>query len=221
MKPLSFANLALTGALATGPLVAGCSVSPVYTQQVRVSAKDPAGVSVPGLVLAQDGQDVGTTGPEGTLLHQVRGRAGDTARMTITCPPGTERLGEAELLVTIVPHRKSDAALEVPAVCRPLRHQVTVQVRAPKAPGLPIKHLGHEVGRLDGDGLATLILEAAPNQRMELLLDTQGREDLRPKNPVVTFLVTDRDENFVMDQDFAVTKRAVRMAAKPQLPKAF
>jgi hypothetical protein len=217
MKPLSSANLALIGALVTG----GCSVSPVYTQQVRVSAKDPAGVSVSGLVLAQDGQDVGTTGPEGTLLHQVQGRAGDTVRMAVTCPQGTERLGESELLVTIVPHRKSDAPLEVPAVCRPLRHQVTVQVRAPKAPGLPIKHLGHEVGRLDGEGLATLILEAAPNQRMELLLDTQGREDLRPKNPVATFLVTDRDENFVMDQDFAVTKRAVRMAAKPQLPKAF
>jgi hypothetical protein len=202
-------------------LVPACAVPKVYAQGVRVMAQDPSGAAIAGLKVSQDGAELGATGADGSFSFVVQGRAGDLVHVATRCPEGTERWGDAETQVRIFPFVRASAPLALSARCRPVRRQVTVSVRAPKAPGSPVRHLGHEVGHLDDTGLAVLSFEVAAHQRMELSLDTSRRPDLRPRNPTATFLVTDRDESFVMDQDFTVDKPVLRVFARPRGPQAF
>jgi hypothetical protein len=105
--------------------------------------------------------------------------------------------------------------------CPPEVRTIVVAVRATQGPDLPVMYLGKEVARTDASGAAHVQLRLHPEERFELMLSTEGREQrLRPENPTAVFVAKDRDEILFFDQRFEVEKPKRRAGARPG-PKPF
>jgi hypothetical protein len=75
---------------------------------------------------------------------------------------------------------------------------------------LPVKYLGREVAHTDAAGAAHFVLRAAPEDVLEIQLDTSAHPELRPRQPSARFRVAARDEIFVFNSSLHAEHRAVR-----------
>lgn len=98
---------------------------------------------------------------------------------------------------------------------RSRRKAALLAVRPPKPlGGVPVLFQGKEVGRTDAHGLSHLSFTAAPNQKVELTLNTSAPHLalLRPRNPSLVLDVRGKDDIHLFEQTFAEE----RPAAKPR-----
>jgi hypothetical protein len=62
--------------------------------------------------------------------------------------------------------------------------------------------LGRDIGRTDGSGAALVALEVAPDEPVDLTLDTSRSPWLKPKDPTQRFQLADTDAIVAFHQSF-------------------
>jgi hypothetical protein len=146
-------------------------------------------------------QPVGVSGDDGLIQLRSSGSEGELLAFRVACPDGYKSPSEP---LSIVLRRlgKGARAPEYWARCEPTSRTLVVVVRAEKAAGLPVRHLGSEVGRTDADGIAHVLLRAPPDESVELVLDTSGHPRLKPQQPTARFDVGAQDALHLFEQEF-------------------
>lgn len=191
---------------------------PVFEFEVRVSA-EPAR-PVPGASIWFRGAQVGRTNDAGVVGLKVRGSEGELIALTVSCPDGF-RSPARPLEITL--HKLADPAQRIrhDVVCPPAKRTVVVAVRAENGPRLPVMYLGREVARTDDSGAAHVLIETAPEEDAELVLDTSDdpNERLRPQNPSMRIPAGNQDELLPFDVRFSEDKpKAHARATRPAGP---
>jgi len=182
--------------------VDGCLTTPppAASYEVVVEVQGDPGQPLAGAWLRWGEQDLGGTGPNGTLALRIRGTPGRRVAISVDCPEGFE--SPAEPLTFGLRIRTSDPSSRprLQARCPPTLRDVVVAVRAEGGAGLPVRHLGEEVARTNRFGVAHVHLRLPPGQELELELDTRMDPDLSPTMPSATFEVGEQDAVFLFDQ---------------------
>jgi hypothetical protein len=186
---------------------------------LRAFASDSA---VEGVRVWADGRQLGTTSRLGRLSAELRGQQGSAVELTLACPPAyrTEQPTRRLVLRRVeASAASSPRPLELDVHCEPLQRAAAIVVLASGrgVGGLPIRVRGEVVGQTETDGSAHLLLSTAPHAPIRIELDTSNRPNLRPKNPVHTFRLTDEDRVLLIEQDFTTSARA-RPAHRPPPP---
>jgi hypothetical protein len=200
--------------------VAGCSAKAAPAQPLEVTLLV---VSDPGVPLADahvlyGGKMLGSTGADGTARLTLSGSEGQSFDVSVQCPEGYKSPA-APVAVTLRHLAEQGKSPRYQASCPPMMRTVVVGVAADKGPNLPVLYLGSEVARTDASGAAHVLLRLPPGEQFSLTLSTAGKhaEALRPRDPVATFTVGDKDEVFVFNPHFTVEHpvRFVRRSAGP------
>ncbi len=172
------------------PLVAltslsGCGqkdVSRRYEFVVRVTSDPDQPLSGVGVV--HRGKHVGVSSADGSVKLSARGNEGETLSFDLRCPEGYR--GPSTPLA-IPPRTSADSSRrpEYAATCSPTTRTLVIAVRAEYGENLPVRYLGREVARTDRSGAAHLLLKIAPEDALELTLDTSEQpgassEESRP-----------------------------------------
>jgi hypothetical protein len=166
---------------------------------------------VRGATVLQRGKAVGVSGEDGVIHLRTTGSEGQMLAFRVSCPEGHTSPSEP---LSVVLRRLGEQARapEYAAHCAPTLRTLIVVVRAENAAPLPIRHLGHEVGRTDDDGVAHVLLRAPPDESVELVLDTSDHPRLRPQSPTARFDVGPQDALRLFEQEF-------RRDAPPKRPR--
>jgi hypothetical protein len=201
---------------AFAPLASGCGAEKKEKPPVEVLVKvqsDP-GRPLKGAVVLYNGKPIpgATTDDKGVAKITLTGNEGDTYDVTVKCPAGHQSPSKP---VSITLHRFAEPAQapEYDVSCPPTTRTIVVAVRAENGANLPILHLGRAIGRTDGAGAATVLLEDLDaDSQFELTLDTTGKGNdvLKPQNPSSVFTVKRADDVLTMDVKFVVEKKAVK-----------
>jgi hypothetical protein len=201
--------------------VVGCDGGrepPRYEFLLRIEA-DP-GIPVAGARVDYLGTSVGQTGPEGTARLSARGAEGDVVAFQITCPPGY--LSPPKPL-SLVLHSMTGAnrVPEYDVSCPPLLRKVVLAVRAENGRNLPVVYLGREIARTDESGAAHALLDVAPSEPVEVVLDTNtpAGQRLHPKSPSLSFVVPPHDDVVLFDQRFSVEPERAPHSYAPVPPR--
>lgn len=187
-----------------------------YPFLVRVES-DP-GRPLPGVLLSRAGKPLGASDAAGTIRLNARGREGETLAFEIRCPAGHRQTNEP-LSVVLRTRTEQSKIPEYLLRCPPLKRTLVVAVRAEHGPNLPVVYLGKELARTDRLGAAHVLLEAEPEDSLELTLDTSAQPELRPSNPSARFVIGGRDDVLSFTQTFQVTPKApARRGRAPRGP---
>ncbi len=193
--------------------VFACSSGAAQTapSPVTVAVESDPGVPLANAQILYGDKAVGTTGADGQARLNLGGIEGQSFDLSVRCPEGYQSPA-APVSVTL--RRLADPARAplYEARCRPTLRSVVVVVTADKGGNLPVMYLGSEVARTDASGAAHVLLHIPPGEQFSLTLATTGKgaEALRPRDPVATFAVGERDEVFVFDPHFTLeAKRRV------------
>jgi len=197
----------------------GCGARPpeqAYDFVVRVTSGPERPVA--GVTVFQGGQAVGVSGADGVIQLRTTGSEGQTLALRVACPEG-HKSPTQQLSIAMRRLGAGARAPEYAAHCAPTMRTLVVVVRAenvggaPTAapagrdgrvplPALPIRHLGHEVGKTDELGVAHVLLRTPPEESVELVLDTASQPRLRPQAPTARFEATAQDELHLFEQKF-------------------
>lgn len=200
----------------------GCSETPRPPQRFAVRAFSDPGQPLAGARVLLGGEVVATSDGSGMAVFALQGREGQSFDVAVQCPAGYQTRSQT-LAVMLRRIESPDSLTEYDAACPPRTRSIVVVVRGQAGYELPILRLGREIARTDAAGVATLLLHVAPQDQFDLTLDTSGaRGELRPENPVATFVAKDHDDVFVFDPRFTVTKqtprRVVTRSRRPRVP---
>lgn len=163
----------------------------------------------------------GETNAEGLLTTQLHGPEGQPVAFRVSCPEGY-RSPENAQQVTLRRVLSLDVQVQARGVeltfeCPPEYRDAVVIVRTHDQTDLPVLVDGVEVGRTDASGTAHIHRRMSPRARFEVRVATASNERLRPVNPAQSFVVPDRDEVFVFDQEFEEERpRRRRRRRRPQ-----
>jgi hypothetical protein len=157
-----------------------------------------------------DGKRLGNTGADGGLSVRVAAKTNQVLRAHADCPasyrgsdqPTTIHLRQFRSLSSA----HADDALQYVFTCTPTRVSAAVIVSTSLPAELPLLMDGQEVGRTNMDGVAHLLIDAAPGSNFTLLLDTQGHPAVRPQYPTRTFYVGNQNEIYVYEQSLEIPK---------------
>jgi hypothetical protein len=164
---------------------------------------------------------LGQTDASGLSRLRLQGRDGQTVPLSIECPPGFSS-PEAPLTVALRELATGSPPPRYEAHCTATTHSVLVAIRADNGANLPILQLDRRVGTTDAAGIAHVLLAGVPaEQPIALTLDTTQQSNLRPQNPVLTFVSAPRDELVLLEQQFSrlEPKRKVARAPRPIGPQ--
>lgn len=215
MRQWSLVHLARTGALSAlfvALTQSGCAGKPVpQAYEVSVSVHGDPGQPVADAKILFGNREIGKTDVHGQLSVTLQGTEGQTQAFQVLCPEGY-RSPQQPIAVILRRVSESGKRPEYPARCEPLLRSVVVAVRAEKGPNLPVMYLGQEVARTDSAGAAHFMLKSAPQDTIEVSLDTSRNQQLRPHNPSVRFEVAQHDDLYLFQQTFTVPP-------KPKAPK--
>ena len=182
--------------------------SNVYELLVHVES-DPSHPLV-GARLLRGGHALGVSGADGRVAVRATGSEGERIELEVACPSGF-RSPQAPLNVTLRHAVGSSERPEYFAACPPLTRKLVVAARLEHGVNLPIRYLGRELARSDGDGVAHLLLEGETDKTVELTVDTSEQPQLRPKSPTARFRIGNQDDVVVLAQTFQSNKKpAVR-----------
>ncbi len=167
--------------------------------EIRVDS-DP-GDAVAGAVLLHEGKVLGRTNAQGKLALAAQGSEGEMLALKVQCP---EALLSPSKPLLISLRRLSDPQRrpEYAVTCAPRSRTLVVAVRAQNGPNLPVRRLGRDVARTDASGAALVSLAVAPNEAVDLTLDTSQSPWLKPKDPTQRFQIADADELVAFHQNF-------------------
>jgi len=169
---------------------------------------DPGRPLANARVLAQ-GKMAGVSDANGLVSLSVQGQEGSSAEFLVECPEGY-RSPVTPIVAVLRRANQVDRRPEYAVSCPPLFRTLVVAVRTEHGANLPVLQLGREVARTDRSGAAHVVLKSAPEETLELTLDTSSNAALRPRNPTTRFRVGQGDELLVFNQSFKLD------APKPQ-----
>jgi hypothetical protein len=170
-----------------------------YQFLVRVQS-DPAR-PLSHVNLAHAGKPLGSSDARGLIRLAARGKEGETLSFDVRCPPG-HRQTSKPLSVVLRRLVEREKLPEYLVSCPPLKRTIVIAVRAEHGANLPVLYLGRELARTDRFGAAHVLLEAEPEDSLEITLDTSEQPGLRPSNPSARFAVGARDEVLAFNQTF-------------------
>ena len=202
-------------------LLLGCakvgheSVSNEYELVVHVES-DP-GRPLAGARVQHAGRELGVSATDGRVSVRATGNEGERVELELTCPTGF-RSPESALSVTLRHAGGSSERPEYFAACPPLLRKLVIAARLEHGQNLPIRYLGRELARSDGDGVAHLLLEGETDKTVELTIDTSEQPQLRPKSPSARFRIGDHDDVVVLAQSFQSPPKPVLHAHRPSGP---
>jgi hypothetical protein len=202
--------------------LAACSKErPKQRYEFIVRVESDPGRKLAGAAISHAGTRVGVSNDDGVVKLSARGKEGETLSFRVDCPDG-HRSPSEPLVVVLRRVAERERRPEYNVSCLPTTRTVVVAVRADDGPDLPVRHLGREVARTDKSGAAHVLLKAAPNEAIELSLDTSAYPQLSPRNPAARFQTGHQDDVFVFSQAFTIpqpTQRPrPRRPAKPSGP---
>jgi hypothetical protein len=183
--------------------IAACARTDHGRQQydfiVRVQS-DP-GSPLARVTLSHAGKPLGASDARGLLRLAARGKEGEMLAFDVRCPTGYRQTNKP-LSVVLRQRVEREKLPEYLVTCPPLKRTVVVAVRAEQGANLPIRYLGRELARTDRLGAAHVMLEAEPEESLELTLDTSEQPGLRPSNPSTRFVVGLHDDVVAFKQVF-------------------
>jgi len=191
------------------------SVSNNYELLVHVES-DP-GRPLAGARVQHGGRELGVSAADGRVSVQATGSEGERIDLELTCPTGF-RSPESTLSVTLRHAVGSNERPEYFAACPPLTRKLVIAARLEHGANLPIRYLGRELARSDGDGVAHLLLEGETDKTVELTVDTSEQPQLRPKSPTARFRIGNRDDVVVLAQTFQSPPKPVVHTQRPSGP---
>jgi len=222
-QPFSSAAVALI----SGALLA-CSDPGVYPDgsgsgpfSVVVAVHAGRDAPVAGARVLSGKQLLGQTDASGLSRLRLQGRDGQNVPLSVECPPGYSS-PEAPLPVALRELASGSPPPRYEAHCTATTHSVLVAIRADNGANLPILQLDRRVGTTDAAGIAHVLLAGvSAEQPIALTLDTTQQSNLRPQNPVLTFVSAPRDELVLLEQQFSrlEPKRKVARAPRPIGPQ--
>jgi hypothetical protein len=209
--------LSLAGAALLLTLSSCTKERPKHRYEFLVRVESDPGRTLAGATVLHGESRVGVSNKDGIVKLSARGKEGDTLSFRIDCPKG-HKSPTKPLSVVLRKTSEREKRPEYSVSCLPTMRTVVVAVRAEDGPNLPVRYLDREVGRTDKSGAAHVLLKAAPNEALELTLDTSKAPLLSPKNPTARFQTSHQDEVFVFNQPFTVEKPKVQRARRKPRP---
>ena len=204
--------------LGMGLVLSGCSLldAPPPTQKpssfpVALSIKSD-GKPVAGAKVIHGKHVLGATDESGKVRLELKGKEGETQHLTVQCPDGLAS-PEKPIAVGLRVMAPGSPEPSFQSECVQLTHEIVVGVRAERGANLPVLYLDEVVGHTNSEGVAHVKLKVAPKEQVSLRLDTTKNPSLRPQNPTLTFVASDKDEMVLLEQKFTVLRKKV---SKPQ-----
>jgi hypothetical protein len=173
---------------------------------ISIRARSEAQLAVAGVELYVKTELVGTTDALGNARVVLHGVEGDTAALSIKCPPAYYSPERGTSIA--LRHLDNGSAARFEVECLARVHQVVVGLRAENGPHLPILRLKNVVGQTDETGVAHVLLEASANEEVALTLDTSQNKNLQPQSPTLDFTTGVADELVLVSQKFTVKEPA-------------
>ncbi len=166
---------------------------------VRVTSEP--GEPVSNAELTRDGKLLGKTGTDGIVQLSSPGNEGETILVDVHCE---ERLlSPAKPLAVLLRHLNEPRLLpRYEVTCSPRTRTLVVAIRAENGADLPVHRFGREVARTDRSGAALVALEIAPDEAVDLTLNTAQSPWLKPKDPTQRFQIGSADGPFIFSQSF-------------------
>jgi hypothetical protein len=156
---------------------------------------------VAAATLVHEGVQLGKTDAAGTFALSTPGIEGETFLVDVHCPPN---LHSPLKPLAIVLRRLSESQHEpqYDVTCAPRTRTLVVAIRADNGADIPVRHLGRELARTDSSGSTLIALDVAPDEPIDLTLDTSKSPWLKPKDPTQRFQINESDGLFTFNQRF-------------------
>ncbi len=187
-------------------------VAPVFLEIV-VEA-DP-GVRLSAVPIRINGEEVGRTGPNGTLRTPIFSEPGRVLRVAHDCPVGHRVPTEP----SSVRMRRYDGdrppPIQIRLGCRPLKRIAAFVIRANGGPGLPVRVNGELVATTNGSGVAHFSRSGSPGTEYLVELDAREHPALLPHSTETLVRSPDSDELFVITQSFQSKDRPKKHRPRP------
>lgn len=161
---------------------------------------------------------LGTTDATGRARVALSGAEGERATLNVRCPRGFAS-PERPLFVGLRRLGDGSPPPKFEVSCIPLVHSVLVGIQAENGAGLPILHLKKKVGQTDEHGVAHVLLPAASEERLTLILDTSQSQSLRPQSPSLSFVTHNSDEFVLLEQKFVVQRAPAPVVQRRRGPQ--
>jgi hypothetical protein len=185
--------------------------------QLTVHVESDPNHPLAGARLLRGGRELGVSAVDGRVAVRATGSEGERIELEVACPTGFHS-PEAPLSVTLRHAVGSSERPEYFAVCPPLTRKLVIAARLEHGINLPLRYLGRELTRSDGDGVAHLLLEGEADKTVELTIDTSEQPQLRPKSPTARFRIGNADDVVLLAQTFQATKKPVVRSHRPSGP---
>lgn len=208
-------SLSLAGGLVALAALSACAPEPPPKFEFTVRVTSDPGKPLKGAELKSNGKTLGTTGNEGGVKVSLTGREGETIDLTVSCPDG---YASPTKPITITLRKVSDESSkrpEYPVSCPPTTRSVVIAVRADNAPNMPVMYLGQVRARTDAAGAAHFVVPGAPDDLLEITLDTSSDDKILPRNPTTRINVRPYDDIYVFEPKLTLKKEK----AKPHYSK--
>ena len=195
-----------TAGLTLALCVWGCAPrAPDFDYRFILRVEGDPGTPLAGAVVRLGALTAGISDTEGLVPLATHGSEGSALGLQVSCPDGY-RSPDLPVSVLLRKVAQPNRYPEYRVSCPPTRRALVVAVRAEHAPNLPIMRLGREVARTDATGSAHVLVESAPEDTVELTLDTSSNPRLRPRSPSARFRVGHADDIVVFNQSFELEK---------------
>jgi hypothetical protein len=199
--------------------LAGCDPPPIVRDyEVSLIVSGDPGQPLADAEVSQGAEPIGRSGPDGKVHLLLRGREGRAVALRVRCPEGYRSPSEP---ISIVLRRlgESERHPQWRARCAPLLRTLVIAVRADGGANLPVSILGREVARTDALGAAHVLVRSAPEETVELTLDTSASPGLRPRSPSARFEVPSHDDVALFSQAFEAPRAAATPRRAPRIVK--
>jgi hypothetical protein len=205
----------LGGALALA--MTGCAPASTPRFDVVIRVESDPGVGLAGARLSAVGQLLGATDHEGLLATTLRGAAGESVELSVACPAG-HRSPADPLSVRLRPLVAREQRPEYRVRCSPLTRRLVLAIRANGGHDMPVRVLGSEIARTNGDGLAHALLEVAPGETLTVALDSSlaPHAALMPRDPELKIVMPEHDEVVLFEQTFTQPAPPRRARKRPE-----
>ena len=203
------ARLARGAALAACALIVGCGdAPPAPTEQPLVVTIRSDGLTLSGAIVRIGSELRGTAGADGVVRTTASGLAGTAVLVTVECPAGNH-LERPVVPFVLGPSREQmPAPRRIDVECVRDSAQAVVIVRASGRTAESVRIDGREVGQLDAEGLAHVLVAMAPRTRFQVSLGDVATESAQR----ATFTMPAREDVFFFD----APPRAVVRTHQPQ-----
>lgn len=184
-------------------LAVGCSAPVLDRHSLTVSAMVDGEVPVAGVRVSASGLVLGATDSSGRLVAEIRVTEGQEVGLLAECPAGFRcpEGPESLRLTTVRALSRTSSEFTVTIACRPVKREVAIVVSSPRLGDVPVLVDGAERGRTDRDGVAHVLVSAAPGDVLSVVLDASAKKDLVPSHITHSLRVSDNDQVFVVNEE--------------------